>query len=119
MMNQLRPIVRATLFVFSATLLIWAFAPALRVYATGFMLGMVISLINAWILMVKIEALSRNIVEKSDKRVGLGFISRICTALIAVMIAVKLPQVDLVFTIIGLFFVQMATLLMGLFFNRE
>jgi ATP synthase protein I len=117
--DQLKRVVRASLFIFSGALFIWILAPDYRSYAAGFMLGMMISIINGWILMTKIEQLGRNIVERAEKRVQLGFVSRICMSIIAVMIAVKLPQVDLVLTIIGLFYVQMATLLIGLLVRRD
>jgi ATP synthase protein I len=117
--DQLKRVVRASLFIFSAALFIWILAPDYRSYAAGFMLGMMISLINGWILMTKIEQLGRNIVERAEKRVRLGTVSRMCMAIIAVMIAVKLPQVDLVFTLIGLFFVQAATIIMGLLSKRD
>ncbi|MNI04030.1 ATP synthase I chain [compost metagenome] len=119
MNDQLKPVVRAALLLTSVLLLVWIILPAYRAHAAGFMLGMMISLINAWILMIKIEAFSRNIVEKTEKRINLGFISRLCMCIIAVMVAVKLPQVDLVFTLIGLFSVQMATLLFGLLFSKK
>jgi ATP synthase protein I len=119
MNDQLRPIVRITLLFCSVLLLIWAIVPAYRVYTAGFMLGTIISLINAWMLLLKIESISRNIEQKTEKRVNLGTLSRMCMALIGVMIAIKLPQFDLIFTIIGLFFVQLATLLMGLFLSKK
>jgi ATP synthase protein I len=119
MIDQLKPVVKVAMLFLVVSLLVWMVFPAYRMHATGFILGMMISLINAWILMIKIDAFSRNIVEKTQKRVNLGFVSRLCMALIAVMVAVKLPQVDLVFTLIGLFFVQMATLLMGLLFSKK
>ncbi|MDF2960906.1 MAG: synthase-like protein [Paenibacillus sp.] len=119
MNDQLRPIVRITLLILSVLLLVWAVVPAYRIYIAGFMLGMMISLINAWMLVLKIEAISRNIEQKTEKRVGLGTVSRMCMALIGVMIAIKLPQIDLIFTIIGLFSVQLATLLMGLLFSKK
>jgi len=119
MNDQMKPIVRATLLFLSALLIFWTFVPAYRTYAAGLMLGMTISLVNAWILSIKIEAISRNIMEKTEKRVGLGTVSRMCMALIGVMVAVKVPKFDLIFTIIGLFFVQLATLLMGLLFSKK
>ncbi|MFC0216403.1 ATP synthase subunit I [Paenibacillus chartarius] len=111
---HMKPIVRAVLLAMSVSLVIWAVFPAYRSYATGFILGMMVSLINAWLLMIKIEAISKMVAEGTKKRVNLGFVSRVCMAILAVMVAVKLPQVDLVFTIIGLFSVQLGTLVMGL-----
>ncbi|MFB6367411.1 ATP synthase subunit I [Paenibacillus elgii] len=119
MKNQLKSVVRVTLYFLSALLLVWALLPAYRTYVCGLMLGLAVSLINAWLLAMKIESVSRNANEYMGKRVNLGTVSRMCMALIAVMIAVKLPQFNLVFTIIGLFFVQLVTLLMGIFFRRN
>jgi ATP synthase protein I len=119
MSDQLKPIVRAALLFVSVVLIVWVLVPGYRTYAAGFLLGMMVSLINAWILMIKIDAFTRNITEKTEKRGNLGTLSRVCMALIAVMCAVKIPQIDLVFTIIGLFFVQMVTLVRGLFFSKN
>jgi ATP synthase protein I len=119
MSNQLKPIVRAALLFMSVSLIVWILLPEYRTYAAGFLLGMMVSLINAWILLVKIDAFTRNIAEKTEKRGNLGTISRVCMALIAVMCAVKVPQIDLVFTIVGLFFVQMVTLVRGLLFSNK
>ncbi|MBP1992586.1 ATP synthase subunit I [Paenibacillus eucommiae] len=119
MNTQLKPMVRITLLVVSVSLLVWIIFPSYRTYAAGLVLGVVISFINAWFLFMKIEALARNAAEGSDKRINLGFISRVCMAIIAVMIAVKIPDFNLVFTIIGLFFVQVATLLRGMFISNK
>ncbi|SDE33690.1 ATP synthase protein I [Paenibacillus sp. UNCCL117] len=119
MNNQLKLLVRITLIGIAALLLVWAFLPAYRTHVSGLALGMIVSLINAWLLLMKIEAVSNQPHSQERKRINIGTLSRMCMALIAVMIAVKMPQFDLVFTIIGLFFIQMATLLMGLLFIKK
>lgn len=119
MKDQLKVIVRITLFMISALLLVWAFLPAYRTYASGFILGTTASLINAWLLILKIESLSKLTQQEGRKRVNLGTLSRMCVALLAVMVAVKYPQFNLVFTIAGLFSVQLATLLMGYLFIKK
>jgi ATP synthase protein I len=118
MNNQLKLLIRITMIGIAALLLIWAFFPAYRTYASGLALGMIVSLINAWLLLAKIEAVSR-LAPGESKRINIGTLSRMCMALIAVMIAVKYPQFHLVSTIIGLFFIQLATLLMGLLFIKK
>lgn len=112
---HLRVIMRAALFFFAACLLIWAFVVEIRPQVAGLMLGTAFSLFNAYLLSTKIQQIARAVTEVKGKRVSTGFLSRICTVLIAVMISIKLPQFDLLFTIIGLFLAQMATLLMGIF----
>lgn len=119
MKDQLKVIARIALFMISALLLVWAFLPAYRTYASGFILGTLASLTNAWLLILKIETLSKLTEQEGRKRVNLGTLSRMCVALLAVMIAVKYPQFNLVFTIAGLFSVQLATLLMGYLFIKK
>mgnify|MGYP001304124139 CR=1 FL=1 len=119
MNDQLKLLVRITLIGISALLLAWAIWPAYRTYAAGLALGMIVSLINAWLLVSKIRLISKLAESEERKRINVGTVSRMCMALLAVMVAVKYPQFDLVFTIIGLFFVQLATLLMGLLFIKK
>ncbi|WP_281883186.1 ATP synthase subunit I [Paenibacillus sp. YYML68] len=124
MRDQFLSIYRAALFFLSALLLVWAFVPDYRVYVNGLILGSAVSLINAWILSVKIEALTKVILDKSEdsgrRRFNMGFISRISVALLAIIIAVKVPHLfHIAATIIGFAFVQVVVLLKGLFFSRK
>ncbi|MBP1153210.1 MULTISPECIES: ATP synthase subunit I [unclassified Paenibacillus] len=124
MRDQLKSIVRASLFFLSALLLLWAVFPDYRTHVNGLVLGMMVSLINAWMLMLKIEALAVIIVDKDNeqtrKRINMGFISRLSMAILAVMFAVRMPQsFDVVFTIIGFSFIQVALLLKGLLFREK
>ncbi|WP_409343724.1 ATP synthase subunit I [Paenibacillus sp. MBLB4367] len=112
--THLRTLLRATLFLMAAGLVGWALVPWIRPYAAGVMLGAVGSLVNAHLLRYKIEMLGQQLVEKTQKRVGLGFVARLSVSLIAVMVAIKQPGVDLPSTIVGLFFAQMVTLLLGI-----
>jgi len=112
--SHLRTLLRATLFLMAVGLVGWALVPSVRPYAAGVMLGAVGSLVNAHLLRYKIEMLGQQIAEKTQKRVGLGFVARISVALMAVMVAMKQPGVDLAATIVGLFFAQMVTLLLGM-----
>ncbi|MFD0871864.1 ATP synthase I chain [Chlamydia abortus] len=110
----MKTVSRAAMFFLAICLLVWALVPQAKPYAAGLVLGTVISLINARLLGAKIQAITRLVMENTGKRINSGFISRACMALIGTMICVKFPQFDLISMIIGLFFVQMATLLMGI-----
>lgn len=112
---HLKSVTRAAMFFLAACMLVWAFAVEIRPHAAGLILGTLVSLFNAHLLSIKIQQISKAMSENNGKRVNTGFISRICMVLIAVMISVKVPHFDLIFTIIGLFLVQLATLLMGIF----
>lgn len=124
MRHQLKSIVRASLFFLSALLLLWAVFPDYRTHVNGLILGMMVSMINAWMLMLKIEALAVMILDKDNgqtrKRINMGFISRLSLAVLTVMLAVRMPQsFNVVFTIIGFSFVPVALLLKGLLFREK
>lgn len=112
----LRRVFRYALFFMAACLLAWALVPSLKTYAAGLILGTIISLINARILDSKIQSITRIALENSGRRANAGFVSRICMALIGVMISLKFSQFHLMTTIAGFFFVQLVTLLMGFLF---
>lgn len=111
---HLRFVFRAALFFLSACFFVWAFAPQFKVYAAGLVLGTVCSLINARLLSYNIHSITKRIIESEGKRGSSGFIARVSIALIAVMIGVKLPQFDLVSTIVGLCFAPIASFFAGL-----
>ena len=112
---HMRTVFRLACVFYAICLLLWAFVPSYQAQAAGLLLGSVVSLVNAQLLMAKINQISKMAAEHTGKRVNIGFVSRAAMSLIAVMISLKFPQFDLICTIIGLFFVQMATLLMGIF----
>jgi ATP synthase protein I len=117
MNDQIKTLYRAELLCITVCLLIWSIAPSYRTYAIGFLVGSIVSTINAWTLMMKIKSVSLQGESGGPKRLNAGFISRACMAILAMMVAVKSPeQVSVVFTIIGLFYVQVVTLLMGILF---
>jgi ATP synthase protein I len=117
MNDQLKTLYRAELVCISVCLLIWSIAPSYRTYAVGFLLGSIVSTINAGMLVMKIKSVSLQGESETPKRLSTGFVSRACMVILAMMVAVKFPgQVSVVLTIIGLFYVQMVTLLMGILF---
>lgn len=118
---HLRVVTRAAIYLFAVSLLLWVLVEPFRPHVAGLILGTLVSLFNAHLLSIKIQQISKAMADNNGKRVNTGFLSRICMVLIAVMIGVKLSHFDLVFTIIGLFLVQLATLLMGILsaFNKK
>jgi ATP synthase protein I len=114
--QHMQNVFRSALFFMAACFLVWAVAPGLRPYASGLLLGTVISLINARILSYKIEAITVAALANDGRKQSAGFISRACMVLIGTMVSMRFPDFHLVSTIIGFFFVQMATLFMGFLF---
>ncbi|WP_159885339.1 ATP synthase subunit I [Paenibacillus puerhi] len=119
MRDQMKSVIRAAWLLVAALLLAGAFAPAYRTYFNGLMLGTLVSVVNGWMLMVKIEALTARILNeglaaKPNKRVNMGFISRISMAILGVMVAVKMPHFfHAASTIAGISFVPAALFLTG------
>lgn len=112
--HYMKPIYRLSLWLISIGLLLWLFLPQLRPVIAGLLLGMLVSLVNSWYLSKKIGQMSTLVVEGTRKRFNLGFLTRVSTAILAVMFAMKSDQVDLAPTIIGLFYSAAAILVWGI-----
>ncbi len=73
---------------------------------------------NAQYLALKLRQVTKAVVEKTNRKVNLGFITRASTSLLAIVVAAKNPeQIALSTTLAGLFIVQLATLLLGIVSN--
>ncbi len=114
---HLRTVLKSTLFFLSVCFFGWAVLPPYRGYFAGLILGTAVSLINAQYLAWKIRQLSRAAEEKSGRRVNLGFVTRASTSLLAVLVSLRSPHIEFSATLAGLFFVQLATLLVGIISN--
>ncbi|WP_442602556.1 ATP synthase subunit I [Paenibacillus sp. KN14-4R] len=110
---------RYTLFFLSACFLGWALFPDYRPYVAGVILGTVVSLINARYMAWKIGQVSSVVLDGVRKRINLGFMTRAALALLAIMIAIKSPHVDIVSTMVSLIFVQFLSLLLGFIQSRR
>ncbi len=100
---------RLIMILISLLLLIWAFIPEARTIAAGLILGAAASLVNAIILQRKIQRLTEVVMNESVPRLkGIGFVSRIATVLLVVMIGYRFPdQVNLPSAIAACFIVQL------------
>ncbi|MFH5187620.1 ATP synthase subunit I [Paenibacillus sp. TAB 01] len=100
---------------------VWAVFVEFRPYAAGIMLGACASMINAKYLAWKIRKLSDKVIavaadeQKGPYRGNIGFLTRGAIAALAGIAAVRYPQYfSLPTTIAGYFFVQLATLVLGI-----
>lgn len=114
LMPPLRRLVSVALTVIAVLLSAGAFLPEFRMYATGFALGMAASVFNAFLLAYRIRRLTEIALSNTGKRAGLGFLGRVCIAVLAVIVAVNEPWADLGATVAGLAFAPAFTLLYGL-----
>lgn len=112
-------IYRSAMIFVAGCLLVWAFSPDLKPYAAGLVLGTAISLINARILGYKIHKLTEVALANNGKRGNTGMVGRISMVLIGTMTSLRFPQFNLYATIIGFFFVQAASFLLGFLLNAR
>ncbi|WP_040952305.1 ATP synthase subunit I [Gorillibacterium massiliense] len=110
-----RRVIRIAFYFIVICAAVGLFIPSIRSLSFGLCLGTLASIAITWHLGRKTESFTRNLVESTGKRVGLGFITRICIALAVVAIAVKEPHVDLVGVVIGLVFIHFVIIISGIF----
>lgn len=117
---HLKAVQKFTLFFLSICFFAWALLPEYRAYSMGLIVGTCVSYINAQYLAMKIQQLTKAVVEKTNRKVNLGFITRASIALLTVVLVVKYPEkIALSTTLAGLFVVQLATLLLGIVSNSR
>ena len=98
-----------SLFLFGYVLL-----PEYRSHALGLTLGTAAGLVLVRYLAMKVKQLALIAVQPGKQRFNFGLLTRMCIALLVVMIAVRFEEVSLVSTIIGLFTAQLLALVVAL-----
>jgi ATP synthase protein I len=117
---HLKTVQNVFLFFLSFCLAAWALFVEYRPYTAGLMLGSAASMINGKYLAWKIHKFTIAAVEKKGRKVNLGFLTRAAIAALAGLVAVRYPQhVALATTIAGYFFVQLATIVLGILSIRR
>ena len=106
---------RTSAVIAAMGLLGWALFPEYRVYTAGFLLGMVFSAINTWYLLMKAKQIAEVAEKGGGKRPRLGFLVRAALSVAAVAIALKKPQFDVAAVIIGLFSVNLISVVVGMY----
>jgi hypothetical protein len=110
MHSIVRAVSRITLIMLSALFFGWAFLPEYRPLIVGMILWLVAGLTYVRYLSIKVRGLVELVVSQEKKRFSFGFLTRMCLILLVIMLAVKLEQVSLIGTIIGLFVPQLLTI---------
>lgn len=108
---QMRWLLRIFCFWAAICLVLWIVFQDAQPYISGLLLGSAVSLLNAAHLAMKIHQISDAVMLNQKKRLSVGFVSRICFVLIAIMLASKLPQFSVLFTIIGFMFAPLTLLI--------
>ncbi|WP_028550952.1 ATP synthase subunit I [Paenibacillus sp. UNC451MF] len=117
---HLKTVQNVFLFFLSFCLVVWAIFVEFRPYSAGLMLGSIVSMINARYLAWKIRKLSEKVIEappeqKVPNKANIGFLTRAAIAGLAGLVAIRFPEhVAILTTIVGYFFAQLATLVLGI-----
>lgn len=109
---HLKSSLRISLLVLSVFFLAWAVLPDYRVYLSGLIVGTIAGIISSQHLAWRIRRFAQDVVDRRRPK-SLGFAIRGAIALLAAFLSMKLHY-NLAATIVGLFFVQLATLLLGI-----
>jgi ATP synthase protein I len=111
---HLKSVKRITFMCLSLCFIGWAVLPGYKPYFGGFIVGAIASLANAYHLFWKVNRIGANAAEQGTKRISLGFLTRSCIALLAVVVSQNEHlSFDLYATVAGLFVAQLATLILG------
>jgi len=111
---HLHKVQRITFLLLSLCFLSWALLPDYRSYCAGLILGVSVSLINARYTAWKIEQVAKMALGETKRKANLGFFTRAAMALIAVIIAIRVEQIELSTTLVGLFVVQAVSFVVGI-----
>lgn len=93
--NRLRSYI---FFLLAFYVLVWGFTPYKAVFL-GLTLGTSLSLFNMWLLVKRMDRFSEAIDQGKSLR-SLGTVSRMATAILAVLIAVKFPDYLNIYSVI-------------------
>lgn len=116
---HLKAVTRVTFFFMSLCCIAWAVMPEHESWWGGLMIGGAASLVNARILGWKVTKIGANAAVQGTKRTNIGFFTRSCVALLAVVIATQTYTFQLSATVAGLFVAQLATLILGFLSRRK
>ncbi|AOZ93201.1 ATP synthase subunit I [Paenibacillus crassostreae] len=109
-------VTRLSLLMMSALLVGWALYPEYRTVTSGMVLGIVVGLVNTSLLSLKVRKLADAIVTQK-RQFGLGFVTRLCFSILAVMLAIKMDQFSIEATIAGLFLPQILTIPVAIYLS--
>jgi ATP synthase protein I len=99
-------LLKVSSFFLASCLIAWIILPDYRYVINGIILGSSVSILNAIHLSVKVKRLSQMALSGVKKRVSMGFINRLGLSVLAVLIAYKFEQINVISTAASLVFAQ-------------
>ncbi|MGF7049055.1 ATP synthase protein I [Paenibacillus sp. DS2015] len=113
----LKGVTRLSLVIMAGLVMGWALHPESRIYTLGMAVGMVAGLVNTSYLSMRIRKVIHAVTTQESRAFSLGFLSRICFSILAVMFSVKYEHFSLELTIAGLFLPQLLTIPVGIYLS--
>ncbi|WP_151733719.1 ATP synthase subunit I [Paenibacillus tengchongensis] len=117
MTPMINAVTRVTLVVMAGLLMGWALHHETRAVTLGMTLGLLAGLVNFRYLATKIRLVTLAVANKEGKSFSLGFVTRICFALLVTMFSVKIEHFSLEATIAGLFIPQLLSIPVGIYLS--
>lgn len=112
---SIKTLARYIFLLFAGVVLLWLFMPQ-RVFFQGLILGMLVSMINGFILFVKTVQAGEVAINPGKRLRGVGMLPRFLLAGFAVYVSFKLPHMfSFAGVVIGLLTVQVVTLLFTIY----
>lgn len=112
---HLKGIQRVTFISLVVCFIGWLILPSIREVLLGFMLGTFGGLLNVYFLIGRVRRITKNVAEGSAKRINLGFLTRVCVAILTVVIALELQEhMHIIATISGFLYTKFIILFVGI-----
>lgn len=119
MTPMINAVTRATLVIMAGLLMGWALHHETREVTLGMTLGLMAGLANFRYLAVKIRLVTEVVATQKGKAFSLGFVTRICFAILVTMFSVKIEHFSLLATISGLFIPQLLAIPAGIYLSMK
>ena len=117
MTPMISTVTRITLSIMAGLLMGWALHHETRAVTLGMTLGLLAGLVNFRYLAVKVRQVSKSVANHEGKAFSLGFVTRICFAILVTMFSVKIEHFSLEATIAGLFIPQLLAIPAGIYLS--
>lgn len=109
--HAMRKIVQYSCYIAVAAIIVWLIMPSQRISVQGFLLGLLVSAWNGYILYVKTKRVGESALDPSRRARGIGMLQRMLLAGFAVYVSAHFPHLfSMLGVFTGLFVVQLLSL---------
>ncbi|KUP21890.1 ATP synthase subunit I [Paenibacillus sp. DMB5] len=117
MTPMINAVTRVTFVLMAGLLMGYALHHETRAVTLGMTLGLVAGIVNFRYLAVKVRRVAESVANNEGKAFSLGFVTRICFAILVTMFSVKIEHFSLEATIAGIFIPQLLSIPVGIYLS--